>query len=94
VDKLLSIDARKPEIAEVDSPKAEPEYAIYYGVFLRDRNGRPQLATDNFYDERKRAERFLELHKACKAEGTKTVCFIGTLSVPVSAEEAGKCASL
>jgi hypothetical protein len=96
VDKLLSVDAGKPEIAKVDSPQAEPEcaIAIYYGVLFRDRNGSPQLATDNFYDERKRAEKFIELHKACKAEDTKTDCFIGTLSVPVSAEEAAKCASL
>ena len=94
MDELLSVDAGKPEISKVDYPQAEPGSTIYYGVFFRDRNGRPQLATDNFYDERKRAEWFVELYKTCKSEDMKTDCFIGTLSVPVSAEEAGKCVSL
>jgi hypothetical protein len=85
--ELLSIEAGKPEVVDFERPQAEPMRAIYYGVFFRDRNGGLQVATDNFYVERKRAERFIELYKACKADGAKTDYFIATLSVPVSAEE-------
>ena len=91
--ELVSIDG-KPEIVDFECSQVEPTRAIYYGVFFRDRNGRPQAATDHFYADRKDAERFIALYKACKAEGAKTECFIATVSVPVSAEEAGKCASL
>jgi hypothetical protein len=85
--ELLSMGAGKPDIAKFENAQVEPRRAIYYGVFFRGHNGRPQAATDNFYAERERAEKFLELYEACKAEGAKTDCFIGALSVPVSAEE-------
>ncbi|MDR3798424.1 MAG: hypothetical protein P4K93_09740 [Terracidiphilus sp.] len=89
--KLLSIGAGKQEITKAASLQAEPVRAIYYGVFFRDRNGRPQVATDNFYDQRADAERFVDIHAACKPKGTNTDCVVGTLSLPVSAEETGKC---
>lgn len=89
--ELLSISTGEPQI---EYSQGEPTRAIYYGVFFRDRNGKLQAATDNFYAERKRVERLIELYKACRAEETKTACFIGTLSVPASAEEVGKCVSL
>jgi hypothetical protein len=85
--ELLSIKAGKSEIVDSRCLQVEPIRAVYYGVFFRDCSGRLQVATDNFYAERKRAEMFIELYGACRAEGTKTEYFIGTLSVPVSAEE-------
>jgi hypothetical protein len=91
VGKLLSIKTGKPELSKLRPLQAEPARAIYYGVFFRDHDGMPQLATDSFYAERKCAERFIALHALCKAEGTKTDCFIATLSVPVSAAEKGEC---
>lgn len=84
--KLLGIDAGKRKIVKLAYPYAEPTRAIYYGVFFRDRNGGLQAVTGNFCAERKRAEAFIEQRKA---EGTKTDYFIATLSVPVSALEAG-----
>jgi hypothetical protein len=80
VKELLSIDAGEPEAGSAP--------AIYYGVFFRDRNGVLQSAIDNFYRERTWPERFVEVHKACKVEGSKTDCFIATLSVPASCVQA------
>jgi hypothetical protein len=64
-----------------------PTRAIYYGIFFRDRDGKLQLATDNFHADRKDAEKSIQLYRAAKAEGTATEYFIGALSVPVSAKE-------
>lgn len=89
--ELLSIEAGKLEIVDAERRlQVEPVRAIYYGVFFRDCSGKLQVATDNFYAERKRAEMFIRLYGACRAEGTKTEYFIGTLSVPASAEEQAK----
>lgn len=85
--ELLSIKAGKLDVVDSGNIQAEPTRAIYYGVFFRDGTGKLLAATDNFYPERQRAEMFIRLYGACRAEGTKTEYFIGTLSVPVSAEE-------
>lgn len=85
--ELLSIDGGKPGIVYSECSQAALTRVTYYGVFFRDRKGRLQVATDNFYAERKQAERFIELYEACRAEGTKTDYFVGALSVPASAEE-------
>lgn len=85
--KLLSFDGRQPELVSSECAQSEPMRAIYYGVFFRDRNGRLQLVTDNFYAERGRAEMFVELYERCRAEGMTTHYFVGTLSVPASEKE-------
>ena len=90
---LLSIDAGKRELVKFECPQPEPTRAIYYGVFFRDGNGRPQIATDSFYAERKRAEGVIERFRVGKVKGMGTDYFIATLSVPVSAKEAGKCSA-
>ena len=81
---LLSIDVRKRANLEVARPRIEPTRAIYYGVFFRDFCGRPRIATDNLYADRKHAEVFIESRKR---EDLRAEYFIATMSVPASQEE-------
>ena len=86
--KLLSIEIG-PERARGESTRA-----TYYGIFFRDRNGKLQVSTGNFYAERERAEKLIAQYRACVTDGMRTDYFIGALSVPVLAEEQAKCVSL
>lgn len=71
-------------LCEALDKQAEPSRAIYYGVFFRNRNGIPRVATDQFWAEQKHAEMYIELSRA---QGDTTKLFIGILSVPVSEVE-------